>query len=69
MPRKRTVSTDPGSALLTVRDIAQMDNCSEKTVRRAIASGLLEAIRIGPVARFLRIHPTAHASYRKAQRV
>jgi excisionase family DNA binding protein len=69
MPRKPTVSTDRGPALLTVRDIAQMDNCSEKTVRRAIASGLLEAIRIGPGGRLLRIHPTAHASYRKAQRI
>lgn len=37
--------------------------------RRAIASGLLDAIRIGPGARLLRIHPTAHASYRKVQRV
>ncbi|SDJ40615.1 DNA binding domain-containing protein, excisionase family [Lutimaribacter saemankumensis] len=54
--------------LLTVRDIARLDNVSEKTVRRAIASGDLEAIRIGPGKRLLRIHPEAHAAYRRAHR-
>ncbi|MBY6199734.1 helix-turn-helix domain-containing protein [Maritalea mobilis] len=49
--------------LLTVREIARLDNVSEKTVRRAIASGALEAIRIGPGKRLLRIHPEAHAAY------
>jgi excisionase family DNA binding protein len=50
--------------LLTVRDIAESDNCSEKTVRRAIAAGLLEAIRIGPGGRILRIEREAHEHYR-----
>ncbi len=37
--------------LLTVKDVAELDNCSEKTVRRAIAAGLLEVIRVGPGGR------------------
>lgn len=53
--------------LLTVRQVAELDNCSEKTVRRAISAGLLEAIRVGPGGRLLRIDPAAHASYRQAQ--
>ncbi len=54
--------------LLTVRDVAERDNCSEKTVRRAITAGLLEAIRVGPGGRLLRIDPAAHAAYREASR-
>jgi excisionase family DNA binding protein len=54
--------------LLTVREIARLDNVSEKTVRRAIASGTLEAIFIGPGKRLIRIHPEAHAAYRRARR-
>ena len=53
--------------LLTVKQIAALDNCSEKTVRRAIAGGLLEALRLGPGGRLLRIDPAAHAAYRQAQ--
>ena len=52
--------------LLTVKQIAALDNCSEKTVRRAIAGGLLEALRVGPGGRLLRIDPAAHAAYRQA---
>lgn len=52
--------------LLTVKRIAELDNCSEKTVRRAIHAGLLEAIRVGPGGRLLRIDPAAHAAYRSA---
>ena len=51
--------------LLTVKDVAELDNCSEKTVRRAIASGLLEVIRVGPGGRLIRIDPAAHAAYRQ----
>lgn len=50
--------------LLTVRNIAELDGVSEKTVRRAIKAGLLSALRIGPGQRLLRIHPAAHAAYR-----
>lgn len=52
--------------LLTVKQVAALDACSEKTVRRAIAAGLLEVVRIGPGGRLLRIDPAAHAAYRAA---
>ena len=60
-PRK----TDVVRALLTVRDVAELDRCSEKTVRRAIAAGLLEVIQVGPGGRLLRIDPAAHELYRQ----
>ena len=50
--------------LMTVRDVAIAYQVSEKTVRRAIASGLLAVERIGPTKRLIRIHPDAHAAYR-----
>lgn len=53
--------------MLTVKDVAELDSCSEKTVRRAIAAGLLEATRIGPSLRLLRITRRAHAQYRRAR--
>ena len=53
-------------ALLTVREVAELDNCSEKTVRRAIAAGLLEVVRVGPGGRLVRIEPAAHRAYRRA---
>lgn len=52
--------------LLTVKEVATLDHCSEKTVRRAIAAGFLEAMRVGPGGRLLRVHPAAHAAYRLA---
>lgn len=68
MPNKPKL-TDPSQHLLTVREIADRDCCSEKTVRRAIAAGLLDAIRVGPGGRLLRVHPVAHERYRKLLRV
>ena len=68
MPAQTHKKTDKPRTLLTVRQVAELDNCSEKTVRRAIASGLLEALRIGPGERLLRIDPAAHAAYRQAHR-
>ncbi|MFC3614541.1 helix-turn-helix domain-containing protein [Lutimaribacter marinistellae] len=59
--------TDQSRPLLTVKDVAELDNCSEKTVRRAIAAGLLDVIRVGPGGRLIRIDPAAHAAYRRAQ--
>lgn len=50
--------------LLTVKEVAELDKCSEKTVRRAIDAGLLAVVRIGPGGRLLRIDPAAHAAYR-----
>ena len=55
-------------ALLTVKQVAALDGCSEKTVRRAIGAGLLEVVRIGPGGRLVRIEPTAHRVYRRAHR-
>lgn len=52
--------------LLSVREIAELDGTSEKTVRRAIAAGLLPAVRIGPGGRLIRIDPSAHAEYRRS---
>ena len=63
--RKRQIETKDG--LLTVADIAELDQCSEKTVRRAIKAGLLVAVRIGPGGRLLRISRRAHAAYRLAK--
>jgi excisionase family DNA binding protein len=53
-------------ALLTVRQIAALDGCSEKTVRRAITAGVLHAIRVGPGGRLLRVSRAAHKAYRQA---
>jgi excisionase family DNA binding protein len=52
------------SALLTVKEVAALDNCSEKTVRRAIDAGLLQVVRLGPAGRLTRIDPAAHRAYR-----
>ena len=61
-------TSTPGR-LLTVRDVAELDSCSEKTVRRAIKGGLLQTIRIGPGGRSIRISSDAHAAYRARTRV
>jgi excisionase family DNA binding protein len=68
MPQNLNRKTDLPRHLLTVKEVAALDGCSEKTVRRAIAAGLLEAIRVGPGGRLLRIDPAAHAAYRAASR-
>ena len=67
-PASRFDATNNGDdrALMTVQQVAVLDNCSEKTVRRAITAGLLHAIRIGPGGRLLRISKAAHRSYRQA---
>jgi len=63
------VSHDARDVLLTVSEIAVLDRVSEKTVRRAIEAGLLEALRVGPGNRLLRVTKQAHETYRKAQRL
>lgn len=68
MPQIPHNKTDKPRTLLTVKDVAELDACSEKTVRRAIAAGLLEVIRVGPGGHLLRIDPAAHAAYRQASR-
>lgn len=66
MPQPNPRKPDLADTLLTVKDVARLDQCSEKTVRRAIASGRLQAIRIGPGNRLLRITKEAHRAYRAA---
>lgn len=57
---------EDGSELLTVAEVAELDRCSVKTVRRAINAGLLIAVRIGPGGRLLRVSRRAHEAYRRA---
>ena len=38
---------EAGQEMLTITEVAELDRCSEKTVRRAIAAGLLAAVRVG----------------------
>ena len=61
----RNVKNDPITPLKTVTQVALEDNVSEKTVRRAIAAGLLEVLRVGPGGRLIRIHPAQHEAYRR----
>lgn len=63
---RKTNGAGKAEPLLTVADVAALDQCSEKTVRRAIASGRLEAVRICPGGRLLRIDPATHRAYRRA---
>lgn len=51
--------------LLTVRQVAVLDSCSEKTVYRAIKAGLLPVIRIGPGGKLIRITKAGHMAYRQ----
>lgn len=67
--RTKPLSSAGNEALLTVPDIALLDRCSEKTVRRAIDAGLLQALRVGPGGRLLRITPGAHQAYRRGLRI
>lgn len=64
MTPSRSAIQRPSRALLTIREVAELDGCSDKTIRRAITAGLLEAIRLGPSGRLIRIDPAAHAAYR-----
>jgi len=65
IPSKKT---ETPRTLLTVKQVAEADQVSEKTVRRAIKAGLLEVVRVGPGGRLVRIDPTVHAAYRAALR-
>ena len=57
---------DDPEALFTVKQIAEHDGCSERTVHRAIKAGLLKALRIGPGGRLLRIRRADHEAYRRS---
>lgn len=69
MTKTKTAPSDAEGALLTVQEIATLDRCSVKTVRRSIETGLLQALRVGPGGRLLRVTQASHANYRKAQRL
>lgn len=65
MARKRPLeSTTNSDRLLTVREAALLDGCSERTIRRAIKAGLLKLVRVGPGGRLIRIRPSDHEAYR-----
>ena len=64
MPRFNHLVNAVPRRLLTVAEVALLDNCSQKTVRRAIESGLLEVLRMGPTGDMIRIDPDAHKAYR-----
>jgi len=68
MPQSTPKKTDLPRHLMTVKKVAELDECSEKTVHRAIKAGLLEVVRVGPSGRLVRIDPAAHAAYRAASR-
>ena len=61
---KEYISQTADAPLMTITEISKRDCCSEKTVRRAIEAGLLEALRIGPSGRAIRITHEAHFHYR-----
>jgi excisionase family DNA binding protein len=65
MQKKSKTNVETGVRLLTVRDVAALDQVCTKTVRRAIDEGRLEVVRIGPKGHLVRIHPAAHAAYRR----
>ena len=68
MPQNPRSRNETGDALLTVAEVAGLDRCSEKTVRRAIEAGLLQALRLGPGGRLLRVTRAAHEAYRRGWR-
>ncbi len=56
-----TKQHDDLERLLTVREVAHLENTCERTIRRRIASGELPAIRYG---RGLRVRPRDLRAYR-----
>lgn len=49
--------------LLTVDEVAERLGVSSKTVRRELASGDLESVRVGPAGRLIRVPEKALAIY------
>lgn len=54
---------------LTLREIAVLESCSVKTVRRAIAANVLQAYRSGSGGRLLRVTWADFDAYRRANRL
>ena len=65
MQNKNESNPETEVRLLTVRDVAELDQVCTKTVRRAISQELLSVVRVGPGGRLIRIHPADHAAYRR----
>jgi excisionase family DNA binding protein len=65
MAAKLKTKNDTPDTLLTIRDVAELDQVSVKTVRRAIEQGRLAVMRVGPKEHMIRIHPAAHSAYRR----
>ena len=61
--RKPKMALTKRDRLLTVDDVAERLQCSTKSVRRSISNSDIEAIRIGPARRSIRITETALAVY------
>ena len=57
---------DQAQEMLTIAEVAELDRCSEKTVRRAITAGLFDAVRIGPGGRLVRVSRKAHEAYHRS---
>lgn len=62
MPR----NVQPLVPLLTVADIAELENVSEKTIRRRVISGDIPVIRSG---RNIRIDRADYEAWRRSRRV
>ncbi len=67
MAKSSKTSIGTEDVYLTIQEVAELDQCSEKTVRRAITAGLLDAVRIGPGGRLIRVSRKAHEAYRRAR--
>ena len=52
----------------TVRQMAEREKVSEKTIRRAIKAGDLKVHRFGPSGRLVRISPEDRRAYEAARR-
>lgn len=61
----KPTQTRRADQLLTVAEVARLDAVSERTVRRAIAAGLIDVVRVGLSGRSVRIDPRAHEAYRR----
>lgn len=68
MAQNPHTSSEQQTALMSVKRVAELDGTCERTVRRAIASGRLQAVRVGPFGRMVRITREAHEAYRRTGR-
>ena len=69
MTKTKTPRADAQPPSMTLQEVAELERCSVKTVRRAIKAGLLQAYHSGPGGRLLRVTRAAYEAYLKAQRL